>query len=632
PASQQRPRSSKSIKHTKIFEMVMQILSSSTLSPPNTSPTFSIAELADTFAFALPTTNNPFINATMHNHSTEVAHSQWYQTKFICIVAVGTIFAILTTVGNLMVMVSFKIDKQLQTISNYFLFSLAVADIAIGIISIPLMTYYLAVDTSWGIGYTMCQFWLCLDYFMSNASVLNLLLISFDRYFSVTRPLTYRPRRTAKKALTMIASTYIISLILWPPWIISWPHIEGRFTSPDKCVVQFIETNQFASVGTAIAAFYLPLAIMIFLYSRVYYETKKRQKEVSRLQAGQQLVSLIASTSRLAGATNATLRGSLNKRDLQSTTSSSSLTAKNSFRRNQLLPEINYTSKVRRNSTRRKRSCLKTCLGKSEISSDESSDVGHVNADDASVGSSFYSTHGQSKQSPPTSPLAATLKDESRSVSETSARPWNESGHFRTRNVDRPPTYTVLIELKDAEGKRPSVRLSSCETDGVPRSPDSPNADRNKKNRTRSMSDTSDKIKELRKSIIQNEAAANGKSPNKHSMKDKDYQRKSDKERRKNERKQESKAAKTLSAILFAFIITWTPYNVIVCWEAFYKNSIPEVYFHIGYCLCYINSTINPLCYALCNARFRMTYLRILMGRWRQERPGLMRNAYLLRI
>uniref|UniRef100_A0A915BSQ6 G-protein coupled receptors family 1 profile domain-containing protein n=1 Tax=Parascaris univalens TaxID=6257 RepID=A0A915BSQ6_PARUN len=183
--------------------------------------------------------------------------------------------------------------------------------------------------------------------------------------------------------------TYIISLILWPPWIISWPHIEGRFTSPDKCVVQFIETNQFASVGTAIAAFYLPLAIMIFLYSRVYYETKKRQKEVSRLQAGQ-------------------LRGSLNKRDLQSTTSSSSLTAKNSFRRNQLLPEINYTSKVRRNSTRRKRSCLKTCLGKSEISSDESSDVGHVNADDASVGSSFYSTHGQSKQSPPTSPLAAT--------------------------------------------------------------------------------------------------------------------------------------------------------------------------------------------------------------------------------
>ncbi|KHN81868.1 Muscarinic acetylcholine receptor gar-3 [Toxocara canis] len=281
-ASEQRPRSSRSIKNTKIFEMVMQVLSS-TVSPQRTSPTISIADIVQTSTFALPSGGGLFANQTNYNQTVEIAQSQWHQTKFICIVAVGTIFAILTTVGNLMVMVSFKIDKQLQTISNYFLFSLAVADIAIGIVSIPLMTYYLAVDTHWGIGYTMCQFWLCLDYFMSNASVLNLLLISFDR-------------RTAKKALTMIASTYIISLILWPPWIISWPHIEGRFTNQDKCVVQFIETNQFASVGTAIAAFYLPLTIMIVLYSRVYYETRKRQQEMTRLQAGQTIGDTLIGT------------------------------------------------------------------------------------------------------------------------------------------------------------------------------------------------------------------------------------------------------------------------------------------------------------------------------------------------
>ena len=37
-----------------------------------------------------------------------------------------------TIAGNLMVMVSFKMDRQLRTISNYFLFSLAVADFIIG--------------------------------------------------------------------------------------------------------------------------------------------------------------------------------------------------------------------------------------------------------------------------------------------------------------------------------------------------------------------------------------------------------------------------------------------------------------------------------------------------------------------
>lgn len=149
------------------------------------------------------------------------------------------------------------------------------------------MTYYTATGY-WGIGYVACQFWLCIDYLMSNASVLNLLLISFDRYFSVTRPLTYRPRRTTRKALIMIACTYVISTILWPPWIVSWPYIEGKFiTEPGTCVVQFLETNPYVTVGTAAAAFYIPVIIMIILYSRVYCETKRRQREFRKLQAGQ---------------------------------------------------------------------------------------------------------------------------------------------------------------------------------------------------------------------------------------------------------------------------------------------------------------------------------------------------------
>lgn len=123
------------------------------------------------------------------------------------IIIAGAILSIATAGGNLLVIFSFKIDRRLQTISNYFLFSLACADMIIGVFSCPLLTIY-TVQQEWRLGYTMCQIWLSIDYWMSNTSVWNLLLISFDRYFSVTRPLSYRPRRTKTKALIMILATY----------------------------------------------------------------------------------------------------------------------------------------------------------------------------------------------------------------------------------------------------------------------------------------------------------------------------------------------------------------------------------------------------------------------------------------
>lgn len=85
--------------------------------------------------------------------------------------------------------------------------------------------------------------------------------------------------------------------------------------------------------------------------------------------------------------------------------------------------------------------------------------------------------------------------------------------------------------------------------------------------------------------------------------------------------KSEKKAAKTLSAILLAFIITWTPYNVLVLIKTLSSDRddlISETLWNFSYYLCYINSTINPFCYALCNVNFRNTYLRILKCQWTQ--------------
>lgn len=104
------------------------------------------------------------------------------------------------------------------------------------------------------------------------------------RYFSVTRPLTYRAKRTTKRAMTMIGLAWSISFILWAPAILFWQYIVGeRTVQPNECYIQFL-SEPIITFCTAIAAFYLPVTIMAFLFWKMYQETEKRAKDIQGLK------------------------------------------------------------------------------------------------------------------------------------------------------------------------------------------------------------------------------------------------------------------------------------------------------------------------------------------------------------
>lgn len=82
------------------------------------------------------------------------------------------------------------------------------------------------------------------------------------------------------------------------------------------------------------------------------------------------------------------------------------------------------------------------------------------------------------------------------------------------------------------------------------------------------------------------------------------------------------KALRTISFILGAFVLCWTPYHILALVAGFCTNPdgcVNTHLFYFTYFLCYTNSPINPFCYALANAQFKRAFYRVLkcnFGSW----------------
>ncbi|XP_068610439.1 muscarinic acetylcholine receptor M1-like [Brachionichthys hirsutus] len=489
-------------------------------------------------------------------------HAIW---QVIIIVLLSGSLSVVTVVGNILVLVSFKVNKALKTVNNYYLLSLAFADLIIGTLSMNLYTTYLIMD-QWALGPVVCDLWLAIDYVASNASVMNLLVISFDRYFSVTRPLTYRAKRTTKRAMTMIGLAWSISFILWAPAILFWQYIVGeRTVQPNECYIQFL-SEPIITFCTAIAAFYLPVTIMAILFWKIYQMTEKRAKDMQGLKG--------------SGSGNS-------PNQAQNKGGSSGRAGDQCLMNSQKEP-----------SAVSSRSCSNSELNRFALESSVSGGLQRRRTCRA-----FFFCYQFSSM-------------------------W--SGHQASRRSVN-TTTTVVAEAEHSScdsfnNNDLGCRGNQSGSEEVAAGPSRPPKDAKESGWMKKTKDKQPSSPDQGETISQSPAVSSSKasqSPSAITMKDaamaKRFASKAKTEitKRKNEKKaNEKKAARTLSAILFAFITTWLPYNIMVLVNAFCQDCIPQTLWALGYWLCYVNSTVNPMCYALCNKTFRTTFRDILTCQW----------------
>ncbi len=183
-----------------------------------------------------------------------------------------------TIIGNILVVMSVFTYRPLRNVPNFFIVSLAVADLAVAILVMPFNVANFCIGY-WVFGSIFCNMWLTFDILTCTASILNLCAIAIDRYYAIHDPINYSQKRTFGRVMVMIALVWGLSAIISIPPLFGWNDSSGTGLYDENTGICQLTDEKGYVIYSASGSFYIPLIIMSFVYIKIYQATKKRLRQ-----------------------------------------------------------------------------------------------------------------------------------------------------------------------------------------------------------------------------------------------------------------------------------------------------------------------------------------------------------------
>ncbi|XP_017156440.1 dopamine D2-like receptor isoform X1 [Drosophila miranda] len=517
------------------------------------------------------------------------------------------LFPILTLFGNILVILSVCRERSLQTVTNYFIVSLAIADLLVAVVVMPFAVYFL-VNGAWALPDVVCDFYIAMDVICSTSSIFNLVAISIDRYIAVTQPIKYAKHKNSRRVCLTILLVWAISAAIGSPIVLGLNNTPNR--EPDVCAFYNADFILYSSLSS----FYIPCIIMVFLYwnifkalrSRARKQRAARKPHLSELTGGS-VIENIAQTRRLAEtALDSSRHASRIMPDEPATNTASGSNEEED--ENAISPDIDDCHViVNDKSTEFMLATVVEETGNSVVAQittqpqlvvadpNGNHDSGYAasNVDDVLAGVGVATgpagtAAAVSSATPPDSPLpsGATLQRSSVSSRRNTAEDSPKRGE--------PPLRSVAVDHSSVAMKPLSfVRYGVQEAMTLARndstlSTTSKTSSRKDKKNSQASRFTIYKVHKASK-----------------------------KKREKSSAKKERKATKTLAIVLGVFLFCWLPFFTCNIMDAmcakFNKDCRPGLTaYMMTTWLGYINSFVNPVIYTIFNPEFRKAFKKIM--------------------
>ncbi|XP_062267858.1 adenosine receptor A1-like [Platichthys flesus] len=186
-------------------------------------------------------------------------------------ISIETAIALASVLGNVLVVLVVCVNRALRDTTFSFIVSLAVADIAVGVLVIPLA---IIISLGFNTEFYTCLFLSCLLLIITQSSILSLLAIAIDRYLRVKIPIRYNTIVTQGRAYVAVCLCWILSFLTGLVPMLGWNNREaqGNLSTSSQIVCEFTTVMRmdymvyFNFFGWVV----VPLTIMIALYAEIF--------------------------------------------------------------------------------------------------------------------------------------------------------------------------------------------------------------------------------------------------------------------------------------------------------------------------------------------------------------------------
>ena len=499
---------------------------------------------------------------------TDELSSEIYPLPAKIVICVLLSLMIVTTIaGNVFVIAAILLEKSLRGVSNYLIMSLAVTDLMVAILVMPISVVD-EVSADWNLGAVICDMWISFDVLCCTASILHLVAIAFDRYWAVSN-IDYIRRRCAKQIGIMVLMVWLVAVTISIPPLFGWKDAND----PNKTKRCIISQDLGYTIFSTLGAFYFPLILMLVLNIKIYVAARTRIRKKGFY--GYQRPAPVSAMT-----VTATERHNISPNSSGSDVSQDRFSAYNGSC-------INMNELSRMHSAGELTEEHPTLLRASVAAPDTTAGTdGGACAENAGCG---VEDKGGGTNDPKYSKLTNISCCVPRSTSET----------FKT-------TATITITTTAAaETTASSNRAKICDTPTnkllVP------------SHGGGGSGSSGVGGKPLLTPKGQSRPAANG---NIKRMRQRERERA---KKEKIELKRERKAARVIAIITGGFVACWLPFFLVALIGPFCGDYcyFPRVMIRVFLWLGYLNSLLNPIIYTIFNPSFRTAFRKLIYGKYR---------------